>query len=133
MSRNYHPSFMLVGAFSVVLFLTSCHSTQKAQDDNSRKFLQDQMTESGIYRPHVLIIFYDEKTGSESLLKAAKKYGSEIIYQYRTMHGVALRVPEKKDIHEAMNYYKKVKGVLSVSRDRINHLHKTNTPQLQTN
>ena len=72
--------------------------------------------------PHVLIIYYDAGIGSGQLLDAAKKMGCEVIYQYNIIKGVALRVPDKADIDDAIKALGKVKGVLQVSRDRITHM-----------
>lgn len=74
------------------------------------------------YSPHTLIIYYDSEVGSKPLLEAAKKMGCEIIYQYNIIPGVALRVPDKIKIEDAISIFNKVKGVTQVSRDRIMHL-----------
>ena len=55
---------------------------------------------------------------AEPLLKAAKEYGAEIIYQYNNLNGIALRIPDGGNISEAIKYFKAVEGVLSVSQDR---------------
>ena len=65
---------------------------------------------------------YDTEIGKEPLQNAVKQYGAEIIYDYSIIPGMAIRIPEGKDIHEAIEYFKKVKGVVSVERDRIYHL-----------
>lgn len=65
-----------------------------------------------------LIIYYEPETGSKDLLKAAKKYGSEILYVYKNFNGIAVTVPRNKKVDEAMKYYEKIPGVLSVTQDR---------------
>lgn len=68
--------------------------------------------------PENLIIYYDAEAGSGELLKAAKKYGSKVIYEYRNINGVALTVPKGKTTGEAKLHYEKVPGVLLVTEDR---------------
>jgi hypothetical protein len=74
------------------------------------------------YSPHTLIIYYDGEVGAAPLLEAAKRMGCEIIYQYNNFQGVALRVPDKIKIEDAIGVFKKEKGVTQVNRDRIMHL-----------
>lgn len=74
------------------------------------------------FSPSTLIIFYDDSIGKAPLLKAVKEYKATIIYQYGTMNGIAIRIPEGKSIDDAIAYFQKVKGVLAVNRDRICHL-----------
>lgn len=69
--------------------------------------------------PHNLIIFYEPQTGDAELLKAAEKYGSEVLYEYKNFNGIAVTVPKKRSIPDAIKYYEKVKGVLSVTQDRL--------------
>lgn len=72
--------------------------------------------------PNTLIIMYDEEIGKEPLLAAVEAYGAELIYDYSIIPGIAIRIPEGKDIHDAIAYFKKVQGVTSVERDHIYHL-----------
>lgn len=65
-----------------------------------------------------LIIYYSPDTGNEKLLKAAEKYGSNILYVYKNINGIAVTVPKGKTVSDAVKYYGKVKGVLSVTKDR---------------
>lgn len=69
-----------------------------------------------------LIIFYDSEVGSAPLMQAIKDYGASLIYEYKTMSGVAISIPDGKDIQQAISYFGKVKGVVTVGRDRILHL-----------
>ena len=71
------------------------------------------------YSPDRLLIMYDEEIGKEPLLAAIEEYKAEIIYDYSIIPGMAIKIPEGADIHEAMEYFKKVKGVVSVERDQI--------------
>lgn len=72
--------------------------------------------------PNTLIIMYDTEAGKEPLLKAVEQYGAELIYDYSIIPGIAIRIPDGTDIHEAIAFFRKVKGVISVERDRIYHL-----------
>ena len=72
--------------------------------------------------PDKLIIMYDEEIGKEPLLAAVEAYGAELIYDYSIIPGIAIRIPEGKDIHDAIAYFKKVRGVTTVERDHIYHL-----------
>lgn len=64
-----------------------------------------------------LIIYYEPETGNEDLLRAAKKYGSKVLYAYKNINGIAVTVPANKNPPDAIKYYEKVKGVLSVTKD----------------
>lgn len=84
------------------------------------------------FTPNTLIIMCDEVTGKELLRKAVKEYGAEIIYDYTIINGMAIRISEGVKIEDAIEYFKKVKGVVSVNRDRINHLVEPVKPRLET-
>ena len=93
-----------------------------------------QVTKSfddGMFSPNTLIIMYDTETGKTPLLEAVGSYGAEIIYDYSIIPGMAIRIPEGTDIHKAVAYFKKVEGVVSVERDRINHLVEPVKPRLE--
>lgn len=64
-----------------------------------------------------LIIYYEPESGNERLLEAAKKYGSEVLYVYRNINGIAVTVPKGKSVSDALKYYTGIKGVLSVTKD----------------
>ena len=66
-----------------------------------------------------LIIFYDAQTGSAPLLKAVKTSGASLIYEYKNLNGIAIRPSSKTKIKDAIAYFKKVNGVLSVEQDRL--------------
>lgn len=65
-----------------------------------------------------LIIYYEPEAGSKDLLKAAKIYGSEVLYVYKNFNGIAVTVPKNKSVDDAIKYYEGIKGVLSVAKDR---------------
>ncbi|MBF1278748.1 MAG: hypothetical protein HXM87_10100 [Neisseria sp.] len=66
-----------------------------------------------------LIIFYDAQTGSAPLLKAVKISGATLVYEYKNLHGIAIRPSSKTNIEDTIAYFKKINGVLSVEQDRL--------------
>lgn len=83
-----------------------------------------QAPEAPRVSPSTLIIWYNHKY-KKKLLKAIKKYKAEIIYDYKNFNGVAIKIPEGKDIDKAQKHFQKVKGVLSVNRDQIMNIQST--------
>lgn len=69
------------------------------------------------YSPNTLIISYDEGIGIGPLKKAVSKYGAEIIYDYGLINALAIRIPEEKTLEETAKYFRKVKGVVDVSKN----------------
>ena len=69
------------------------------------------------YSPNTLIISYDDGTGKEPLVKAVARYKAEIIYDYSIINAIAIRIPEGKTLEETAKYFKKVKGVVEVSKN----------------
>ncbi len=69
--------------------------------------------------PNVFLVMFDQEVGKEPLLKAIKEYSVEIIYDYHSINGMALKKPENKTLEETMQYFKTVKGVLNVEYDHI--------------
>ena len=69
------------------------------------------------YSPNVLIIFHDETIGKEPLLKAIKEFNATIIYDLKIMKSITIKIPEDKKIEEAIDFFQKVDGVLTVNRD----------------
>ena len=78
-----------------------------------------------------LIISYDAGIGKEPLLAAVKDYKAEILYDYSIITAIAIRIPEGADIHDAIDYFKKVRGVTAVERDHIYHLTDPVQPKLE--
>lgn len=111
------PSLIL---FSMALLGSSCASHRPATQPTVAA--KPPLEHEADVSPSTLIIMYDAETGSEPLLKAVKKYGADLIYEYHIIKGIAIRIPDGSDIHEAMRYFQRVKGVVSVQRDHIMHL-----------
>ena len=78
-----------------------------------------------------LIISYDPEIGKEPLLNAISEYKAEILYDYSIITAIAIKIPEGTDIHDAIEYFKKVKGVTAVARDHIYHLTDPVQPKLE--
>ncbi|MBR1927160.1 MAG: hypothetical protein IJ840_05365 [Bacteroidales bacterium] len=74
------------------------------------------------YSRDVLVVSYDIEIGKEPLKKAIRKYGASIIYDYKIGNAIAIRIPDPLKLDEAISHFEKVKGVLQVSRDRVNYL-----------
>ncbi len=71
------------------------------------------------YSPNTLIIYYDENVGKEPLVKAVAKYKADVIYDYSIIDALSIRIPDGKTLDEATKYFRKVKGVIAVSRNEI--------------
>ena len=74
------------------------------------------------YSPNVLIIFYDATIGKEPLLKAIDDYHATVIYDLKIMKSISIKIPENTKIEDAIEYFQKVEGVLTVNRDAIHQL-----------
>ncbi len=71
------------------------------------------------YSPNTLIIYYDEGVGSDPLKKAAAKYKADVVYDYGIIDALTIRIPDGKTLEEAAKYFRRVKGVIEVSRNEI--------------
>ena len=71
------------------------------------------------YSPNTLIIYYDEGVGSGPLKKAAAKYKADVVYDYSIIDALTIRIPDGRTLEEATKYFRKVKGVIGVSRNEI--------------
>lgn len=97
--------------FSTFIFsmISACSSPTKSMAS----------AENNAFSPRNLIIFYDTQIGAKPLYEAIKQYHAELIYDYQTLKGVVIRVPNNKTIEEATTYFEKVSGVLVVNPDQI--------------
>ena len=121
---SIHLAFIIVVAFTMCF--TSCKTKQRIEST-----LPVQHESIQEHSPSVLIIMYDKETGREPLLKAIKEYKAEIIYDYRIIPGMAIKKPDDKTLEETMQYFKKVKGVVSVEYDHIIRLTDPVKPRLE--
>ena len=74
------------------------------------------------YSPNTLIISYDETVGKEPLVKAVAKFGAEILYDYSIINALSIRIPEGKTLDESAKHFRKVKGVIEVSKNSVYHI-----------
>lgn len=88
---------------ALAIILPACRTTKVAQVETSGE---------------KLIIYYDPEAGNEALLDAAKKFGSEVLYIYKIINGIAVTVPTNKAVSDAIKFYEKIPGVLSVNKDQ---------------
>lgn len=91
----------------ITLMLTSC-AARKAV--------------SGVAPQENIIILYEPDAGNKALIKEAEKYGSKILYVYKNINGIAVTVPKGKTVDDAIKHFKNVKGVLSVTEDKVMQL-----------
>ena len=84
------------------------------------------------HSPNVFLVMYDEKVGKAPLQKAVKAYKCEVIYDYNIINGMALKKPDDKTLEETMQYFKGVKGVLTVEYDHVIRLTDPIKPRLET-
>ncbi|MCL7986901.1 hypothetical protein M8998_02990 [Sphingobacterium sp. lm-10] len=92
------------------LFLTSACANKRLKNETTKE-------QPGMDATRNLVIYYDQDTGNTQLLEAVQKYGAEVVYLYDALSGIAISIPDDKDIEEAISYFEKVPGVASVDRD----------------
>jgi uncharacterized membrane protein YsdA (DUF1294 family) len=110
-----------------IVFLTSCRSKQTVELSASIETHKYEPEHS----PNVFLVMYDEKVGKEHLQKAIKEYKCEIVYDYGMINGMALKKPEDKTLEDTMQYFRGVKGVLTVEYDHIIRLTDPVKPRLE--
>ena len=131
MKMNRHIDSLARAGFALattliacLLPLTSCTTAQ----ENITTGQQDARFDS-----RVLIIFYDKEVGDKPLLESLSTYDAELVYSYEILGGIAINIPPDKDILEAIEYFKSVKGVLSVERDRkVELMHQSGLSPVKT-
>ncbi|HJD76905.1 hypothetical protein [Bacteroides reticulotermitis] len=94
--------------------LCSCATTSTRSNDKSNQLAQEVREN--------LIIFYDSTIGDKPLLKEIESYKAEIIYQYKSLNGLAIKLPKGKNIEKAIKHFQQVEGVLQVSKDEVMQL-----------
>lgn len=117
MHKKFKNTIILIWVALIALVtLTSCKTKQTYElsevSVQAHKFVPE-------HSPDVFLIMYDAKIGKEPLLEAIKEYKCEIIYDYGTINGMALKKPEDKTLEETILYFKKVKGVTNVEYNHI--------------
>ncbi len=130
--KTMHKKFkyglpLILIAQIVIILLTSCRTKQTVELSapiESHKYEPE-------HSPNVFLVMYDEKVGKEPLQKAIKEYKCEIVYDYGMINGMALKKPEDKTLEETMQYFRGVKGVLTVEYDHIIRLTDPVKPRLE--
>ena len=99
----------------IAISFISCTQTQKVVYQQEETYTQEERT---------LIVFYDENEISLPKLKRkVKSYGAEIIYEYKEMKGIAVRIFRGKSIEQGRKYFESIKGVTNVMKDGKVELH----------
>ena len=124
---KYGIPLILMAQIAIVL-LTSCKTKQTVELSAPVREYQIEQEHS----PNVFLVMYDEKVGNTPLQKAIKAYGCEVIYIYNIINGMVLKKPDAKTLEETMQYFKGVKGVLTVEYDHIIRLTDPIKPRLET-
>lgn len=124
---KYGIPLILMAQIAIVL-LTSCKTKQTVELSAPVREYQIEQEHS----PNVFLVMYDEKVDNTPLQKAIKAYGCEVIYDYNIINGMALKKPDAKTLEETMQYFKGVKGVLTVEYDHIIRLTDPIKPRLET-
>lgn len=120
-----------------LLFFSACKTKKETVPFNPpvREELFPSMPGKGKlgseYSPNTLIIMVSEDVGKEPLYKAIKDYGATLKYDYSIIPGVAILIPEDTTLEQGIAYFKKVKGVVSVNKDRITRLTDPVRPRLE--
>lgn len=73
------------------------------------------------YSKSVLIVFYEDATANKRLRRAIRKMHCETIYKYHNFNAMAVRIPKGSKIMTVADRIRKIRGVLTVERDRIMH------------
>ena len=110
----------------VLLLLCACGSKQPA--------IAVQPIEKGSpmeHSPEVFLVMYDAEVGKQPLLDAIKKVKAEVVYDYNIITGMALRKPADRTLEATMDYFRKVKGVVSVEYDHVYRLTDPVKPKLE--
>ncbi len=131
--KTMHKKFkygipLILVAQIVIILLASCKTKQTVELSTP---IQGHRYEQE-HSPNVFLVMYDEKVGKAPLQKAIKAYKCEVIYDYNIINGMALKKPDGKTLEETMQYFKEVKGVLTVEYDHITRLRDPVTPRLET-
>ncbi|MCR5394150.1 MAG: DUF1294 domain-containing protein [Bacteroidales bacterium] len=121
---QYGVPLILLIQIALILFV-SCRCRQVAELPVS--------ADAHRYEPEhsadVFLLMYDKEVGKQPLLKAIEQYHCAIVYDYHTINGMALKKPADKTLEETMQFFRQVKGVLSVEYD---HIYRLDDPVVRT-
>lgn len=117
---------LILAAQVALLFLVSCGTRHAVAVTHSAG--SEQARE---HSDSVFLVMYDPQVGKASLLEAIEHYNAEIVYDYSMMPGMAIKRPANKSLEETMQYFRTVKGVVSVDYDHIIRLTDPVRPRLE--
>lgn len=111
---TYKPYILLLSVLYGLISLSGCRTSHQTVTPVKTETAAPSFT---------LIIMYDASVGKQPLMKAVKAYGARLLYDYKIIKGIAISIPASRDETKAINYFEKVRGVLSVIKDRKVELH----------
>ena len=111
--------------FVITLFCISCKTTKEPKMTGAN-VSHNQGSTSDNYDSNTLLINYEGKEVLDSLKSEIQKYGASVAYDYNNFNIIAITIPDNKNIDEALKYFEKVKGVLSVERNAVIQLQNIN-------
>ncbi|MDO4897091.1 MAG: hypothetical protein Q3971_06985 [Moraxella sp.] len=98
----------------LLLLLTACvNASQKSPTSNHQI---TQIAQSDVF------IIYFEKDKKEHLIKAIDDYQDDIIYDDKNINGLTVKI-KADDIHQKIQAYQKIDGVLQITKSKILRLH----------
>ena len=122
---------MCAGLACCSMFLTPGQMARKSETPpaaaDTAQLVTNQLDK--VVDSHSLIVFYDPKVGREPLEKAVEEYGAKVMYDYKSFNGMAIALPNGKNMIAAKQHFAKVKGVTQVNFNRIAHLDGGSTAQ----
>jgi len=124
-TKKVLPILITVASY---LFCVGCSSTKFNHGVPKQYYTQFQggqtksqqislKKDSTQYNPKTLIIYYNQDNGKKNILEAIKQYGATILYTYNNINGIAISIPESKTQEESIQYFKKIRGVLEITKD----------------
>jgi len=119
---------LILAAQIALILLTACGTAKKAELQAPVPVAEKVV---GEHSETTFLVMYDSEVGKEPLLKAVKDLDAEVIYDYHTIAGMTIKKPNDRTLEETMEYFRTVKGVLTVEYDRIIRLTDPVKPQLE--
>ena len=114
------PKLYVLSALVISLTSVSCSAKKEIVviDEVQSYPVEDAQLADDVVKGS-LIISYDSEASLAGLKKAIETYGAEIVYEYNNFNMLTISVPQNKTDEQATQYFEKVKGVLSVERNRL--------------
>lgn len=110
------------------LVLLSACSIIRQPLDRGGEIGMSSPSQDSISAEEVLIIMYDAHEGDAPLLQAVRDYPARLVYEYKTLKGIAIAIPAGEvERARAIAYFSRVQGVLSVQLSQSLELHSSAT------